>query len=87
MAAAALSPATFTLLTVTFREGPDRTRAIALWTAVSVAGGGVGNILSGVLTEAFSWRAVLLINVPVGVFVVVAARRLLAARGPVAAPG
>jgi EmrB/QacA subfamily drug resistance transporter len=87
MAAAALSPTTFTLLTVTFREGPDRTRAIALWTAVSVAGGGVGNILSGALTEVFSWRAVLLINVPVGVFVVVAARRMLAARGPVAGTG
>ncbi|OZF37494.1 MFS transporter [Rhodococcus sp. 14-2483-1-2] len=80
LAAAALSPATFTLLTVTYREGPDRTRAIALWTAVSVAGGGIGNIVSGALTEFVSWRSVLLINVPIGVLVVVAARALISGR-------
>ncbi|MFI8568684.1 MFS transporter [Rhodococcus sp. NPDC078407] len=80
LAAAALSPATFTLLTVTYREGPDRTRAIALWTAVSVAGGGIGNVVSGALTEFSSWRSVLLINVPIGVLVVVASRVLISRR-------
>ncbi|MDZ7917283.1 MAG: MFS transporter, partial [Rhodococcus sp. (in: high G+C Gram-positive bacteria)] len=87
LAAAALSPATFTLLTVNYREGPDRTRAIAVWTAVSVAGGGVGNIVSGALTEFSSWRAVLLINVPIGVLVVVGARRLMSGRRPTPAAG
>src|SRR5699024_12256852 len=59
------------LLTRTFDEGEERTRAIAVWAAVSLAGGGLGNVVSGVLTEAVSWRAVLLVNLPVGVLVVV----------------
>jgi MFS family permease len=73
ISAAAVSPATFTLLTTTHAEGPSRTRAIAVWTAVSLAGGGVGNIASGLLTDLISWRATLLINLPIGVGVVIAA--------------
>ncbi|PFG68139.1 putative MFS family arabinose efflux permease [Propionibacteriaceae bacterium ES.041] len=76
LSAAAISPATFTLLTVTFAEGLERSRAIAIWTAVGVAGGGIGNILSGVLTELVSWRAVLLINLPIGLVVTAGAYRL-----------
>ena len=73
VSAAAASPATFTLLTATHAEGPERTRAIAVWTAVSLAGGGFGNIASGLLTDLISWRATLLINLPIGVGVVIAA--------------
>jgi len=76
LAAAAISPATFTLLTLTFTEGSSRTRAVAIWTAVSVAGGGVGNVLSGALTELVSWRAVLLINLPIGLAIIVVATSL-----------
>lgn len=77
LAAAIVSPATFTLLTVTFPEGPMRTRAVAVWTAISVAGGGVGNMLGGALTEYVSWRAVLLINLPIGLVLLVSARQYL----------
>ncbi|OYO03881.1 MFS transporter [Enemella evansiae] len=80
LSAAAISPATFTLLTVTFAEGLERSRAIAIWTAVGVAGGGIGNILSGVLTELVSWRAVLLINLPIGLVVTAGAYRLVRGR-------
>lgn len=76
LAAAAVSPATFTALTVGFAEGPARTRAIAIWTAVSLAGGGAGNLLGGVLTEWVSWRAVLLINLPIGLAVLVGVSRM-----------
>ncbi|MCY9783374.1 MFS transporter [Nocardiopsis sp. EMB25] len=73
LCAAVVSPATFTLLTTTNPEGPARTRAVAAWTAVSLAGGGVGNILSGALTELVSWRAVLLVNLPIGLAVLAGA--------------
>ncbi|HET6286719.1 MAG TPA: MFS transporter [Amycolatopsis sp.] len=76
--AAVLAPATLTVLTTTFPEGPGRTRALALWTAVGVAGGTAGNLLGGVLTEYLSWRSILLINVPIGVGAVVLALRCLA---------
>lgn len=75
VAAAVVSPATFTLLTTTYPEGPTRTRALAVWTAVSVAGGGVGNIVGGALTEYVSWRSVLLINLPIGIAVLALAFR------------
>lgn len=76
LSAAVVSPATFTLLTTTHAEGPSRTRAIATWTAVSLTGGGLGNVASGVLTDLLSWRATLLINLPIGAGVVAAAMAL-----------
>ncbi len=75
--AAVLAPATLTILTTSFTEGRARVRALAAWTAVSVAGGAAGNLVGGALTEALSWRAILLVNVPVGIAVLVMAPRLL----------
>ncbi|WJV48124.1 MFS transporter [Streptomyces flavofungini] len=77
LGAAVLAPATLTILTTTFTEGPSRTKALAIWTAVSSAGGAAGNLIGGVLTQSLSWRWILLINVPIGVVSVLAALRLL----------
>ncbi|MBI0299535.1 MFS transporter [Streptomyces sp. PRKS01-29] len=71
--AAVLSPATLTILTTTFPTGAARTRAIGTWTAVGAGGGAAGGLVGGVLTEYLSWRWVLLVNVPVGAVVLVAA--------------
>ncbi|MGW8376393.1 MFS transporter [Streptomyces sp. ODS28] len=71
--AAVLAPSTLTILTTAFPEGPARTRAIATWTAVGAGGGAVGGLVGGVLTDTLSWRWVLLVNVPVGALVLVAA--------------
>ncbi|MFI5593921.1 MFS transporter [Amycolatopsis sp. NPDC051758] len=76
--AAVLAPATLTVLTSAYPEGPHRTRALALWTAVGVAGGTAGNLLGGALTEFHSWRSILLINVPIGAAAFVLALRHLA---------
>nr|WP_116027007.1 MFS transporter [Thermomonospora umbrina] len=81
LGAAVLAPATLTVLTTTFAEGPARTKALAVWTAVSLAGGSAGNLVGGALTELVSWRAILLVNVPIGVVTVMAARVLPAGRG------
>ncbi|GAA2639337.1 MFS transporter [Actinomadura fulvescens] len=77
LGAAVLAPVTLTVLTVTFPEGAARTRALAVWTAVSLAGGAAGNLVGGALTEYLSWRSILLVNVPIGVAALVAAARLL----------
>ncbi|WP_433334357.1 DHA2 family efflux MFS transporter permease subunit [Spirillospora sp. CA-294931] len=69
LGAAVLAPVTLSLLTGTFPEGPARTKAIALWTAVGTAGGATGGLVGGVLTDYLSWRWVLLINVPIGIVV------------------
>lgn len=66
LGAALLAPVTLTVLTTAFPEGPARTRALAVWTAVGVAGGAAGNLIGGALTEFLSWRGILLVNVPIG---------------------
>src|SRR5690606_37067069 len=76
--AAVLAPATLTILTTSFAEGPRRTKALAVWTALGLAGGTAGNLLGGVLTEFASWRATLLIHLPVGVLVLVVATAVIA---------
>ncbi|WP_240929942.1 DHA2 family efflux MFS transporter permease subunit [Streptomyces coryli] len=76
--AAVLSPATLTILTTAFPEGPARTRAIGTWTAVGAGGGAAGGLVGGLLTEHLSWRWVLLVNVPIGALVLVVAALWLA---------
>ncbi|MFC7565281.1 MFS transporter [Actinomadura namibiensis] len=72
-----LAPVTLTVLTAAFPEGPARVRALATWAAVGLTGGAAGNLLAGALTETLSWRAILLVNVPVGALALPVAARLL----------
>jgi EmrB/QacA subfamily drug resistance transporter len=64
--AAIVAPAALSLITTGFPEGPERTRAIGLYGAISSVGFVSGQILGGVLVQFTSWRAVFLVNVPVG---------------------
>ncbi|MFC9964413.1 MFS transporter [Nocardia ignorata] len=80
--AAVLAPATLTILSTSFAEGSRRTKALAIWTAIGLAGGTAGNLLGGVLTEFWSWRATLLINVPIGAVALVAAIYVIAPDSP-----
>ncbi|NMD56847.1 MULTISPECIES: MFS transporter [Tsukamurella] len=73
LAAAFVAPATLAMLTTTFEEGEPRIRAMAWWTAMSIAGGTAGNLCGGVLTELFGWRAVFLVNLPLGALAVMLA--------------
>src|SRR3954452_11749920 len=74
---AVAAPATLALLTTTFEEGEPRTRALAAYSAVAGAGGSVGLVLGGLLTDVISWRAGLFINVPVGVTLMCLAPRYI----------
>jgi EmrB/QacA subfamily drug resistance transporter len=67
------SPAVLALITASFTEGRERTRAIGLYTAVSMGGASLGLVLGGLITQWVSWRWVLFINVPIGAAVVLAA--------------
>jgi EmrB/QacA subfamily drug resistance transporter len=82
--AAMLSPAALSLVTTLFSEGPVRRRALAAWAGVAASGGAFGVLAGGALTEAFAWRAIFFINVPVGIAAAVGALRLLPATAPVA---
>jgi EmrB/QacA subfamily drug resistance transporter len=67
------SPTALSLITTEFKEGHERTRAIAVYAAVSGAGAALGLLLGGVLTNYFSWRWVLFVNVPIGLALIAGA--------------
>ncbi|HVT66116.1 MAG TPA: DHA2 family efflux MFS transporter permease subunit, partial [Trebonia sp.] len=71
--AAALAPASLSLITSTHREEHRRQRALTLWSIMGGAAGVAGTVLGGVLTAELSWRWVLFINVPLGVVLLAAA--------------
>jgi EmrB/QacA subfamily drug resistance transporter len=60
--AALLVPAALSLLTTTFTEPKERGRAFGIYGAVAGAGGAVGLLLGGVLTEYLSWRWTMYVN-------------------------
>jgi EmrB/QacA subfamily drug resistance transporter len=70
LAAAALAPAALATLTTTFAEGAARTRALGVWSAVNAAGGAVGVLAGGLLTEYAGWRWVMLVNLPIAAIAV-----------------
>jgi EmrB/QacA subfamily drug resistance transporter len=76
------APTALALIGDTFPEGPARTRATGIYAAMSGAGGAVGLLLGGILTDFASWRWVLFVNVPIGALVVVAASRVLTRSTP-----
>lgn len=81
---AIVAPSTLALLMTTFREGPERHRALGWWGAMASIGGSTGGIVGGVLTETLSWRWILLINVPIGLGLAVGALRRIEADVPAA---
>jgi EmrB/QacA subfamily drug resistance transporter len=78
-AAALVAPAALSLITTGFPEGPERTRAIGLYGAISSVGFVSGQVLGGVLVQFTSWRAVFLVNVPVGLIAAALAPAILGA--------
>ncbi len=73
------APAALAMLTTMFAEGRERVRAVGLYTAVSIGGSAVGLVAGGMLTEWFTWRWVLFVNVPIGIALVIVARAVLPA--------
>jgi EmrB/QacA subfamily drug resistance transporter len=78
LGAAMLSPAALSIITTSF-HGPARAKALGVWGAVGGAGAAVGVLLGGTLTELVDWRAIFLINLPVGIGVALAAMKAVPA--------
>ncbi|MGO9656949.1 MAG: MFS transporter [Acidimicrobiales bacterium] len=76
--AAMVAPAALSLVATTFPEGPARNRALGAYGAVSSLGFVAGQVLGGALVQFTSWRAVFLVNVPVGLIAVLIAPHVLA---------
>jgi len=74
-------PSTLAIINVLFGEGKERNRALGIWAGAGAAGLVLGVLLGGVLTNAFGWRAVFLINVPLAGAALIAAPWLIKADG------
>src|SRR6478672_4315331 len=72
---ALVSPAALSIITTTFGEGPDRNKALGVWSAIAAGGAAVGLLMGGVLTDLLSWEWCFFVNVPVGIAAIVAALR------------
>jgi len=70
---ALLAPTALAVLTTTFTIPKERARAFGIFGAIAGAGGAVGLLLGGLLTENFSWRWNLYINVVIAVIAIVGA--------------
>jgi EmrB/QacA subfamily drug resistance transporter len=75
--AALLMPGSLSLITVAF-SGEARGRAIGTWSGFTSIMAAVGPVLGGWLAQAISWRAVFLINIPLGIIVLILTSRCVA---------
>ncbi len=83
--AALLAPTALAVLTTTFVIPKERARAFGVFGAIAGAGGAIGLLLGGILTEAFNWRWNLYINVFIAAVALVGALiyiPLIARTGP-----
>jgi len=67
IASSADYPTAMAILAVTFPPGKERARALGIWSGSFAAGSVFGPLIGGPLIDSFNWRAVFLINLPVGI--------------------
>ena len=77
LGSAILAPATLALLSVTFPEGAERSKALGWYGATAGVGASIGMVLGGVLSDLLSWRVGFFINVPLGLILVWGALRFV----------
>jgi EmrB/QacA subfamily drug resistance transporter len=76
--AALMAPAALSILTITFaHDAGERAKAFGAYGAVSGAGGAIGVLAGGLLTQYASWRWCLLVNVPIALLTALAATRFV----------
>jgi MFS family permease len=62
--AATLAPSTLALLQTSFREGPERTRAVAYYAAAAGVAATIGLVVGGIFAGWLSWRVGFFVNAP-----------------------
>ncbi|HEX5309621.1 MAG TPA: MFS transporter [Solirubrobacteraceae bacterium] len=77
---ALMAACSLAIITASFEPGPQLHRAIGAWAAMNGLGGAAGMLFGGIITEALSWRWVLLINPPIGVAAAIVAYAVVTER-------
>jgi DHA2 family methylenomycin A resistance protein-like MFS transporter len=79
--AALLVPACLALIQASYADRDTRSWAIGIWGTVGGVAGASGPLIGGLLTDAFGWRALFWVNVPVGLVTLFLTRRHVSAGG------
>ncbi len=67
------------MIVTMFQEPAERAKAMGVFSFTAAAGGSIGLLIGGALTQALNWHWIFLINVPIGIAAVILALRLLEA--------
>jgi EmrB/QacA subfamily drug resistance transporter len=82
LGAAMMLPSALSILTTTFRDGPERNTALGVWGGVGALASAVGVLLGGLLTEGPGWRWVMFVNPIAAIFVLAGVFLLLSGDRP-----
>lgn len=82
LGASILAPSVLAIISTTFPEGGERTRALAWYSVVAGAGASLGMVLGGIFAGLLSWRIGFLVNIPIGLGLLVAVARLIPENEP-----
>jgi len=84
---AVVSAIALSLIMGLFTESGEQAKAMGVYGFVCAAGGSIGVLIGGLLTNAFSWHWIFLVNLPIGIAVYALCLKLLPADGPPAHAG
>jgi EmrB/QacA subfamily drug resistance transporter len=74
---AMLNPVAMSIVRNVFEEPRERAQAIGIWGAVFGISMALGPVIGGALVDSISWRAVFVVNVPVGLLAIVLTARFV----------
>jgi EmrB/QacA subfamily drug resistance transporter len=66
------------MIVTMFPEPAEQAKAIGVFSFVASAGGSIGLLVGGVLTQSINWHWIFFVNIPIGIATLILARRLLA---------
>src|SRR5205085_7257659 len=66
------------MIVTMFPEPAEQAKAIGVFSFVASAGGSIGLLVGGVLTQSINWHWIFFVNIPIGVVTLILARRVLA---------
>ncbi len=65
------------MIFTTFTDADERARALSMFSFTASAGGSIGLLIGGVLTQTLNWHWIFLVNVPIGIAAYVFGRRII----------
>jgi EmrB/QacA subfamily drug resistance transporter len=77
VAAAIMTPTALSIVTTTFKEGPERNKALGIWAAIGGIGATAAWLVGGPITDGLGWEWIFFVNVPVALSVVALSPLLL----------